>query len=423
VSDQEGRAVLALPAGFTYVTFGHIGRSLPGGGAFPARPDGMAVFPGSGGTVRLIRNHEVPGGAGSPGAVGGPAAARYDPAAGGGCVTLDYDPAGRSLVGAFVSLNGTTLNCSGGSSFGGGAWISAEESVVGPTGSTLPHGYCFSVPVDATCATLRAPLTAMGRFKHEAVAAHPTSGVLFETEDGYSDNATPLDRRSGFYRFLPVDPGRLESGGILEMLAIAGSPGYDARTGQQVGAARPVAWVPIGNPAPDPISNANRPFAQGLASGGAVFSRLEGVWWSNGWVFFVSTDGGNAGLGQVWRYRPDTQQLVLHYEAPAGGSALESPDGGVASPQGGLVLCEDDAVGNGDTHPAAPGISNVNRLIGIGADGVPFEFAVNRLNQSEFAGACFSPDNNTLFVNVYGNGALDSGMTCAITGPWSNGPL
>jgi uncharacterized protein len=88
-----------------------------------------------------------------------------------------------------------------------------------------------------------------------------------------------------------------------------------------------------------------------------------------------------------------------------------------------MVLCEDDAVGSGDTHPAAPGISNVNRLIGMGADGVPFEFAVNRLNNSEFAGACFSPDQKTLFVNVYGTGGLDTGMTCAITGPWSNGSL
>lgn len=44
VSDQEGRAVLALPAGFTYVTFGHIGRPMADGSAFPHRPDGMAAF-------------------------------------------------------------------------------------------------------------------------------------------------------------------------------------------------------------------------------------------------------------------------------------------------------------------------------------------------------------------------------------------
>jgi secreted PhoX family phosphatase len=33
---------------------------------------------------------------------------------------------------------------------------------------------------------------------------------------------------------------------------------------------------------------------------------------------------------------------------------------------------------------------------------------------TELAGACFSPDGTTLFLNVY-----EPGMTLAITGPWS----
>jgi secreted PhoX family phosphatase len=66
---------------------------------------------------------------------------------------------------------------------------------------------------------------------------------------------------------------------------------------------------------------------------------------------------------------------------------------------------------------------HVNRLIGLTASGQPFEFAVNRLNGSEFAGVCFSPHGDILFVNIYGDGAPASGMTCAITGPWARGPL
>jgi uncharacterized protein len=54
--------------------------------------------------------------------------------------------------------------------------------------------------------------------------------------------------------------------------------------------------------------------------------------------------------------------------------------------------------------PLAPGITDVNRLIGISIDGEAFEFAVNRLNDSELAGACFSPSGRTLFVNIFGNG-------------------
>ena len=48
---------------------------------------------------------------------------------------------------------------------------------------------------------------------------------------------------------------------------------------------------------------------------------------------------------------------------------------------------------------------------------------MNRLNDSEFAGACFSPSARTLFVNVFGDGTAGSGMTVAITGPWEAGPL
>lgn len=88
------------------------------------------------------------------------------------------------------------------------------------------------------------------------------------------------------------------------------------------------------------------------------------------------------------------------------------------TPSGGILLfCEDDA-GSADTatdiHPLAPGVTDVNRLIGLTREGVPFTFAVNRLNDCEFAGSCFSPDGDILFVNVFGTDAPGSGMTCAI---------
>jgi secreted PhoX family phosphatase len=73
-------------------------------------------------------------------------------------------------------------------------------------------------------------------------------------------------------------------------------------------------------------------------------------------------------------------------------------------------------------HPLAPGMSEVTRLVGMGAAGEPFEFAVNLLNDSELSGACFSPDGSTLFVNLYGGSREGTGMTCAIWGPWERGP-
>jgi secreted PhoX family phosphatase len=65
----------------------------------------------------------------------------------------------------------------------------------------------------------------------------------------------------------------------------------------------------------------------------------------------------------------------------------------------------------------------VNRLIGLGPKGEPFEFAVNVFSDSEFAGACFSHDGEILFVNIQGGDSAGSGMTIAIWGPWERGPL
>ena len=55
----------------------------------------------------------------------------------------------------------------------------------------------------------------------------------------------------------------------------------------------------------------------------------------------------------------------------------------------------------------------VNHLRGITPAGEIYTFA--RLHtQTELAGACFSPDGRTLFVNVF-----SPGKTLAITGPWA----
>jgi secreted PhoX family phosphatase len=53
-----------------------------------------------------------------------------------------------------------------------------------------------------------------------------------------------------------------------------------------------------------------------------------------------------------------------------------------------------------------------NHLRGITPDGVAYPLALLRA-QTEWAGACFSPDGKTLFVNVY-----RPAKTVAITGPW-----
>jgi secreted PhoX family phosphatase len=445
VRDQRGREILALPAGFSYVTFGDIGSTMSDGNPTPLALDGMAAFPGPDGAVRLIRNHEDRNRPGA-GSVRGDASKRYDPQGGGGTTTLDYDPASRQLVRDFISLNGTIVNCAGGYGLGTRSWITAEETIAGP-GNALPefrfpkrHGYCFEVPLERGPNSLEVaqPIKAMGRFAHEALATDQRTGIVYLTEDAGSG------RGSGFYRFLPRDPRNLLAGGKLEMLAIRGRPRYDAREDQRPNRRLPVTWVEI--PEVDPeYRNEDDPrgvFQQGFRRGGTMFNRLEGCWYDEGSVFFVSTSGGDEkngdvnedgyreGYGQVWEYRPRGNsggQLSLVYESP-GGEELDSPDNLTVTPRGGLVLCEDDASSaDEDRHPLAPGIENVNRLIGLSPEGDAFELAVNILNDSEFAGACYSPDGATLFVNVFGESETtpngNAGMTCAITGPWQEGPL
>ncbi len=119
--------------------------------------------------------------------------------------------------------------------------------------------------------------------------------------------------------------------------------------------------------------------------------------------------------------------MRLVYES-GDATELDSPDNLTVTPRGGLIVCEDDASSAiADTHPLAPGIENVNRVIGIGRHGAAFEFAVNVLNTSEVAGCCFSPSGKTLFFNLFGRARFSEdpveGMTCAVTGPWRRGPL
>ena len=54
--DQRGVEVLALPAGFSYVTFSHSGSTMSDGNPTPLALDGMSAFPDSRRSrVRLVR--------------------------------------------------------------------------------------------------------------------------------------------------------------------------------------------------------------------------------------------------------------------------------------------------------------------------------------------------------------------------------
>lgn len=384
--DPDG--VLALPAGFAYVRFGETSEPMSDGTPTPAAHDGMAAFPGPDRhTVALVRNHEQSSGP----AFGSPA---YDPTAAGGTTNLYFDTRRGRLVSHYPSIAGTVRNCAGGPT-PWGSWLTCEETF---SDGGHPHGYVFEVPSTATGAVEPVALTDMGRFVHEAVAVDPTTGIVYETEDRGS---------SGFYRFVPNEPGRLAAGGRLQMLAVRGQPQYDTRTGQTVGEILRAEWVDIDEPNPTgDDADTLDVYRQGHAKGGATFARLEGAWYGNGSVFINATSGGDASVGQVWEYRPTGRsggQLILVFESPSP-DLLDMPDNLCVSPDRSLLLCED---GGGAQF-----------LRGVTQRGQVFDFARNELNGSEFAGATFSPDGNTLFVNIQ-----SPGITFAITGPWDRGEL
>jgi secreted PhoX family phosphatase len=370
----------------------------------------MAAFKVNG-ELRLVRNHEINNDLGRDGAAFGDAAFAYDMKAGGGTTTLIIDPKTRELVRDFVSLNGTLHNCAGGPT-PWGSWVSCEETTLGNNlikdesgsergGFSQKHGYCFEVVAGADGAVKATPLATMGRFVHEAVAVDAGTGVVYLTEDRLT---------AGFYRFIPKRQGKLSDGGKLQMLAIAGRRQFDLRTGQKAGESFDVNWVEIDEPdPPDAEKSTDAVYRQGFALGAATFARLEGCWYGGASVYFTSTSGGDKRLGQVWQYSPqdkDKGRLKLIYESQEE-EALDMPDNICVSPNGGLILCED---GNNEQY-----------VRGLTRDGKIFDFAQNILpgyEGKEFAGATFSPDGQTLFVNIQ-----TPGVTLAIWGPWDRGVL
>ncbi|MFF8957505.1 alkaline phosphatase PhoX [Streptomyces sp. NPDC014894] len=407
VPDPAG--LLDLPQGFSYTVLSREGEPLLSGeGPVPGRPDGMAALPGRHGRVHLVRNHENRHT--SPLGVPAVEGLTYDPAARGGCTALELDARGR-VRGERVAVAGTAVNCAGGPT-PWHTWLTCEENEdrAGTNGYTKDHGFVFEVDGADPRRTGAVPLTALGRFQHEAVAVDPRSGTVYETEDAFQ-------RPFGlFYRFLPNRPlggtGSLRAGGELQAMRVPGVPDLSAVDEPGV-RFEDVRWIPV----PDPRAARTPIRLQDFGPGGVTHAqKLEGCYWGGRSVYFVSSYArsgeGSAGdhSGQVWKYEPELRRLTLvivfgpdtDVDLPG-----ESPDNICLAPGGGLMVCED---GGGAQH-----------VYGLTRHGEVYPVARNRQNTGtpeapewgEFAGVEFSPDGTTMYVNVY-----RPGTTFAVTGPW-----
>ena len=392
VADPKG--LMDLPAGFSYRVISSLGEAMSGGGTVPDRADGMGCFDLGGGKLALVRNHELQpqhDGGGASGVAYDTVARSLIPLPG-GTTTLVLDAGTLAVERQFRSLSGTIRNCAGGIT-PWGSWLTCEEDVSSPSGRiNKEHGWVFEVPASATGPVDPVPLKALGRFNHEAACVDPATGVVYETEDRED---------SLLYRFIPVEPGKLAAGGKLQALAIDGmpdtrnwdAPAFAPRSWQ---AAR---WIDLDD-VESPEDDLRK---RGAAAGATLFARGEGIWMGDGELYFCCTSGGAAKLGQIFRLRPQQgapDRLQLFFES----TSIEQFNYGdnlVVAPNGHLVVCEDaytDEV--------------TNYLRGITPDGAAYPLALLHA-QSEWAGACFSPDGRTLFVNVY-----SPAKTVAITGPW-----
>ncbi len=434
VPDPKG--ILDLPKGFTYSMISETGQDMEGGFKVPERPDGMAAFSLPNGDIALIRNHEIlaamtPFIPNSAKLKDIPKEQAYDGFVdsdlrlAGGTSTIVLDAKSLEKKREFYSLLGTKWNCAGGAT-PWNTWISCEETESRAYDKIdlaryvdwgllsekqakqfdlrieKDHGYAFEVDPLTDGLSPPEPLRNLGRFQREAIAVDPRSNIIYQTED---------HRQGLFYRFIPQNS---RFTGKLQALKIKERKKFNTQNSSAAireGYKYEVEWVDI----EDYEAQTHKLREYGFNELGATqFIRGEGISVATDGVYFVCTEGGYNRLGQIWKYSPSKLEgkdneksspgyIELFYESKSKEEFFMG-DNLTVSPWGDLIVCEDNY-----------SQFSSNRILGIKPDGTVYKVANNPGSSSEFAGACFSPDNRTMFVNLQ----IDPGRTFAIKGDWN----
>ena len=391
----DPKSIMDLHPALKYQVISKEGSIMSDGFKVPGLADGMGSFLVDDNIV-LVRNHElVPWHGMGKSAFDKPSSQikglgnkHYDKDSIGGTTNVIIDSSSKKVLSEYLSLSGTQQNCAGGVT-PWGTWLSCEENIAKKDPKKTPHGYVFEIDPRKKGLEKPIPLKAMGRFNHEAVAF-----------DRFNNAYLTEDRMDGLiYKFIPNRNKSLSSGSLFA-LQIEGQ--IDSRNWDLLkikkGEKYTASWVEIDDNDPDDDTMRY----EGIQKGATPFARPEGIIQSNESVFICCTAGGPLKKGQIWKLTsisPEKSVIELWYEVEDKNS-INMPDNITVAPWGDLIVCEDN--------------SKLNRLWGINSSGESYLIAANNYTKSEFAGVCFSPLDNTMFVNLQGNG-----MTLLIDGNWN----
>lgn len=373
---------LMLPAGFSSRVVARSGLPVAGT-SYPWHlwPDGAFSFPtADGGWIHVV-NSEAPVPADIPLAsdlqrIGGAGAIRFD--------------ASGNIVDAYRVLGGTRSNCAGGAT-PWGTWISCEEfddSVRG--GSTASAGNAWECDPAGAAAPIKR--SALGTFKHEAVAVDPATHRVYMTED------LPVGR---FYRFTPASfsgtPADLDAGDLAaaQLVGPAGGP-----------------WNVVWHSIPDPAAATKSTRDQAPAT--TPFDGGEGCFIDAG-IVYVTTKGDN----RVWRYHVASETMDILYDgAEHPDPVLNGVDNVIVSRSGDVYVAEDG--GNMEVCVITPD-NQVARVVRATGPEHGFENPLPSPasaipTTSEISGLAFSPDGSRLYLNSQRAFAL--GITYEVRGPF-----
>lgn len=284
----------------------------------------------------------------------------------GGVGVLKFNSIG-DVIDSYSILSGTSRNCAGGPS-PWGSWFSCEEIPTGLVYECDPLGVKPAVQ-----------LSALGSFKHEAVAIDPVTFIVYLTEDRPDGN---------LYRFIPNSTSEIKgdySHGTLEAMEVIESTGGN------------ILWHKIEDPSA--IDEETRY----QNSNSTEFNGGEGIWYFNHTIYF-STKGDN----RVWQYNIQTESIDILYDANHTlNTVLTGVDNLLVTDSGNVLVAED----GGDMQIVA--ITSDKKLI-------PIVQVVGHHPNSEITGPAFSPSRDRLYFSSQNgiSGSESDGITFEVRGPF-----